>query len=107
MIFLGAYLTGSVLTQGFSPSKSAVNVLIVGRELPVDVLTKVAKALPPQDKAIRVEPLLLHEQQIKSSLDVFPMEWLDIQERHLRLEGRERLQRPSGSPQPAATAVRA
>ena len=62
-------------------------MLVVGRELPVDVLSAIAKAMPPQGKSIRIEPLFLHRRQIEKSLDVFPMEWLDIQERHLTVEG--------------------
>lgn len=85
--FLGAFLTGSVLTQGFSPAKSGINVLVVGKKLTGDTMTAIAEALPPQGKRLRIEPMFLHRRQVEKSLDVFPMEWLDIQERHVRLEG--------------------
>jgi hypothetical protein len=86
--FIAAYLTGSVLTQGFDPRRSGVNVLIVARGLDLDRLDAVARALP-ESKQPHIEPLLLTQRQIEHSLDVFPIEWLDIQERHQLLEGHD------------------
>ena len=85
--FLAAYLTGSVLTQGFDPAHSKVNIVIVGRNLDVDVLDHVREAVPVTRKAPHFDPLLLSERQIHNSLDSFPIEWLEIRERHLTLEG--------------------
>jgi hypothetical protein len=86
--FLGAYLTGSVLTQGFDPKKSKVNILVVARHLEPDTLDRLAAAIPPaKKKGPGFEPMFVTRRQIEKSVDVFPIEWLDIQERHLRLEG--------------------
>lgn len=89
--FLGAYLTGSVLTQGFDPALSRVNIMVVSRHLEPDILDRLAAAVPHEKKkkkaALQFEPLFVTLPQIQQSLDVFPIEWLDIQERHLRLEG--------------------
>ena len=85
--FLSAYLTGSVLTQGFNPRHSRVNVAVIARALPADVLDAVARALPRGGTALRLEPLLLTRSQIEKSLDVFAIEWLDMKERHLLLAG--------------------
>ena len=85
--FVSAYLTGSVLTQGFDPRHSHINLLVVARALDLDTLTRLTAALPPPGKAPQVEPLFLTKRQIENSLDVFPIEWLEIVERHLRLEG--------------------
>jgi hypothetical protein len=86
--FLGAYLTGSVLTQGFDPRQSKVNILVVARQLDTDTLDRLAATLPhPKKKALQFEPMFVTRTQIEKSVDVFPIEWLDIQERHLRLEG--------------------
>jgi predicted nucleotidyltransferase len=85
--FVAAYLTGSVLTQGFDPKLSHVNVLVVSRSLDGPRLEAVAKSLPAQRKAPFIDPLFLSRNQIESSLDSFPIEWVEIQERHLRLEG--------------------
>lgn len=87
--FLAAYLTGSVLTQGFDTRHSRVNVLVVARSLPSDVLDALAQALDNGRKAPRFDPLFLTRRQIEKSLDSFPIEWLEIQERHLRLEGED------------------
>jgi hypothetical protein len=85
--FVAAYLTGSVLTQGFDPRHSHVNLLVVARTLDGEQLEAIARALPRPRKAPQVEPLFLTRGQIERSLDSFPIEWLEIQERHLRLEG--------------------
>lgn len=92
--FLGAYLTGSVLTQGFDPELSHVNVMVVTRHLDVDILDRLSTAVPHgkngkkrKKGTLQFEPLFVSKRQIEQSLDVFPIEWLDIQERHIRLEG--------------------
>lgn len=85
--FLAAYLTGSVLTAGWNPKRSAVNVLVIARDFGGDRLTTLAAAVPKPAKSLRVEPLFLTRRQVEHSLDVFPIEWIEIQERHLRLEG--------------------
>ena len=85
--FVAAYLTGSVLTQGFDPRHSHVNLLIVVSSLDGPRLDAVARSLPAQRKPPLVEPLFLTRGQIEGSLDSFPVEWLEIQERHLRLDG--------------------
>ena len=85
--FVAAYLTGSVLTQGFDPKHSHINLLVVMRSLDGPRLDTMARSLPVQRKPPLVEPLFLTRRQIEGSLDSFPVEWLEIQERHLRLEG--------------------
>jgi len=87
--FLSAYLTGSVLTHGFDAAHSHVNVFVVARALPPAVLDKLAAAIPATRKAPHFEPLFMTREQITSSLDVFPIEWLDLAQRHLRLEGED------------------
>ena len=87
--FLAAYLYGSVLTQGFDPQRSRVNVLVVSRSLNLDILDAVRHALPEDRKPPHVSPLFLTQRQIEKSLDVFPIEWIDIKERHLLIEGQD------------------
>jgi len=76
-----------VLTRGFDPRRSHVNALVVARALDGPRLEALAKALPAQRKAPHVDPLFITRRQIEASLDSFPIEWVEIQERHLRLEG--------------------
>jgi hypothetical protein len=85
--FLAAYLTGSVLTQGFDPRRSRVNVLVVARSLGLEVLDALRQAIPVTKKPPHFDPLFLTRVQIEKSLDSFPIEWMDLKERHLRIEG--------------------
>jgi hypothetical protein len=87
--FLSAYLTGSVLTQGFDPKRSRVNVLVVARDLEIDAIDVLRRNIPVTKKPPHFDPLFLTRAQIEKSLDVFPIEWLDVRERHLRIEGED------------------
>ncbi len=87
--FLATYLTGSVLTEGFHPRRSSVNLAILARALPVATLDAIAAAIPKPGRGVRFEPLLLTLDQIRKSLDVFPIEWLEMKEQHLLLEGED------------------
>jgi hypothetical protein len=87
--FLAAYLTGSVLTQGFDPKHSRINILIVARALEAPSLDQVRASIPANKKPYHLDPLFLTRIQIQKSLDAFPIEWLEIRERHLRLEGED------------------
>ncbi len=87
--FLSAYLTGSVLTQGFDPKHSRINMLLVARALDSPTLDQVRASIPTNKKPYQFDPLFLTRIQIQKSLDAFPVEWLEIRERHLRLEGED------------------
>ena len=87
--FLAAYLTGSVLNQGFDERHSDVNALIVTRSLNLDILDALRLRIPESKKPPHFDPLFLTQRQIEKSLDVFPIEWIDIQERHMLLEGQD------------------
>ena len=87
--FLAGYLTGSVLTQAFDPRRSRINVLVVARSLAGQTLETVRDAVPVTRKPPHIDPLFLTRLQIEKSLDVFPVEWLEIQERHLLLAGED------------------
>lgn len=87
--FLACYLTGSVLNQGFDSRRSRVNVLVVARSLDADVLDALVRAIPEPRKPPLFDPLFLPLRQIHKSLDAFPIEWLEIQESHLLIEGQD------------------
>ena len=87
--FVGAYLTGSVLTQGYDPAHSRINVLVVSRSLAGDVLERLRHAIPAAKKPPHFDPLFLTRGQVERSLDSFPIELLEIRERHLRIEGED------------------
>ena len=85
--FLSAYITGGAMNPGFDPGKRHVNVLVVTRELSISRLDDVAAAVPTSNKPPHIDPMFMTMQQVQRSLDVFPIEWLDLKERHWRLEG--------------------
>jgi hypothetical protein len=87
--FVCAYLTGSVLTQGFRLDRSSVNVLVVARHMNGDVLDAVARGLIETRKAPHFDPLFLTHRQIQKSVDVFPIEWTEIHESHLLIDGQD------------------
>jgi hypothetical protein len=87
--FIAAYLTGSVLTQGFDAAHSEVNVLVVSRHLSSATLDAVAGAIHERKQAPHFAPLFMTERQIEKSLDSFPIEWTEIQEQHLLIEGHD------------------
>jgi len=87
--FVAAYLTGSVLAPGFDERRSRINLLVVTRALGLDVLDAVAGKLPADTRPPHIHPLFVTERQMVKSLDVFPIEWTDIQEGHLLLEGHD------------------
>ena len=87
--FLAAYMTGSVLTQGFSLQRSRVNLLLVARHLGGEVLDALARALPESRRAPHFDPLFMTLSQIQKSLDSFPIEWIEIHESHLLIEGQD------------------
>lgn len=87
--FLAAYLTGSVLTQGFRADRSSVNVLIVARQLPADTLDALVRVVPETRKPPHFDPLFLTHRQIEKSVDVFPIEWTEIYESHLLIAGQD------------------
>jgi hypothetical protein len=87
--FLSAYLTGSVLSQGFNAAHSHVNLLVVARTLEADALDRVAASIPETRKPPHFDPMFMTREQMLASLDVFPIEWLDLSERHLRRDGED------------------
>jgi len=87
--FLAAYLTGSVLTQGFELPRSRVNILVVARHLSGEVLDALATAVPESRRPPVFDPLFMTLGQIQKSLDSFPVEWTEIRETHLLIEGQD------------------
>lgn len=87
--WLASYYTGSVLLVGFDPRRSPIDVLVVAKHLDADTLDALGAAIPHAKKPPHFKPLFLTRTQIEKSLDVFPIEFLDIQERRLLIEGED------------------
>jgi predicted nucleotidyltransferase len=81
-------LHGSAVSGEFIESYSNLDILIVLKNTNLHSLKKaymILHKLPFR----RINPLFLTEEQIKSSLDVFPIEFLDMQSNHICLEGKD------------------
>lgn len=90
--FLGADLvtaciTGGALQRDFDASRSRINLLVVTRDLPIGRLDALAAILPRPRKGAAIDPMVLTLEQVQRSRDVFPIEWLDVRERHFTLTG--------------------
>lgn len=90
--FLGADLvtaciTGGALQADFDPTRSRINLLVVARDLPITRLDALAEVMPRPRKGAAIDPMVLTLEQVERSRDVFPIEWLDVRERHFTLAG--------------------
>src|SRR5205823_8787058 len=81
----------------FDPATSDINLLFVLTDLGFDRLTAMAGAFREASRSkpggskdrARYAPLVLTESQIRTSLDVFPLEFLDLHERRSLLAGED------------------
>ena len=86
IISLAVY--GSATGGNFVPGKSNVNLAVVVGELALKQL-KMYQKLASKQKKQTVVPLFLTNEHIQSSLDVFPMELLEIKDNHITIFGQE------------------
>lgn len=89
---LGLILYGSALRDDYLPGHSDVNLLVLVRELDVSLLKKVAPLVERANAKALIEPLFLTPEYIKSSLDAFPVEYLNIKREHILLYGEDPFQ---------------
>jgi hypothetical protein len=84
-------LYGSAAGGEFDPNRSDINLLIVLKEMTLDLLAKSASI---QDKWIKqrfARPLFMDKAYIATSLDSFPMEFLSMKNCHTVLAGEDAL----------------
>lgn len=84
---ISVIIYGSYLRSTFAPGVSDVNVLIVLRRANGDDIRRFGRQGRRFLKRNNVTPLILTQSEFLSSADVFPMEYLDIVERHTVLSG--------------------
>ena len=86
---VSVFIYGSATGQNYVPKVSDINSVFIFSDLKFDALQKslrlVNKGIPQKIAA----PLFLTEQYIKTSLDVFPIEFLDMKENHLVVYGQD------------------
>jgi len=82
-------LYGSATGKDFSPKTSDINLLVVFHQLPFEVLEKSLKLVSwGIDRKISC-PLFLTLEHIRTSQDVFPIEFLEMKENHICLYGED------------------
>ncbi|MFH1856284.1 MAG: hypothetical protein ABH836_03515 [Candidatus Omnitrophota bacterium] len=85
-------LYGSAVTNGFSLKTSDINLLIVCKKVELADLKKSLKLVSRGITKKIAAPLFLTLEHIKTSQDVFPMEFLEMKENHICLYGEDLLQ---------------
>ena len=88
---ISLFLYGSAAGEDYIPGKSDINLLVVLEEINVGDLDLYLKIKKKWERKKVVTPLFLTEDYIRRSLDVFPIEFLDLKEKHVTLYGRDLL----------------
>ncbi len=82
-------LYGSAAGGDYLPGKSNINLLILLAKQDTELLKQYAVLHKRWQKEQIVVPLFLTLEELKSSLELFTLEYLEIQEQHVLLTGRD------------------
>ena len=85
----GMLLYGSAVRGEFLPGRSNLNILLLVSSYDSAVLTQYSALHRQWSKEQIVVPLFLTEEELHLSAAVFPLEFLEIQEQHRVLDGRD------------------
>jgi hypothetical protein len=85
----GMLLYGSAVRGEFLPGRSNLNILLLVSSYDSAVLKKYSALHRRWSKEQIVVPLFLTEEELRTSAAVFPLEFLEIQEQHRVLGGRD------------------
>ncbi len=88
---LSIILYGGLAKGEYAPQSSDVNVMVVLKEITLAALDRIAPLLQQAGRDINLAPLLLSENDLRRSTDVFPIKFLDMQRHHHVLWGRDML----------------
>lgn len=80
---------GSAAVGDYQPGRSDINTLLVLEDLELAVLDRVRQAWQGLRRQRLAAPLLMTPEHIQTSADVFPIEFLEIQEKHRVLWGED------------------
>lgn len=86
---LSVLLYGGLAKGEFIAQSSDVNVLVVLRQVTVDLLDRMIPAIDQARLEIRLSLLTLAQSDLEVSSDVFPTKFLDIQRHHRLLFGQQ------------------
>src|SRR5262245_48023150 len=85
----GLLIYGSAVRGEFLPGRSNLNLLLVVTDYDAATLKRYAPVHKRWSKEGVIIPLFLTDQEIRSSSALFPLEFLEIQEHHRVLGGRD------------------
>ena len=85
----GMLLYGSAVRGEFLPGRSNLNILLLVSSYDSAVLKQYSAVHRQWSKEQIVVPLFLTEEELRASAEVFPLEFLEIQEHHRVLGGRD------------------
>lgn len=77
------------IVKGEYNRTSDVNVMLVIRKVSVDVLDKIAPHVQKAWQDIRLVIMVLSEEELKASANVFAIKFIDIQKNHIILAGKD------------------
>ncbi len=86
---LGLTLFGSIAAGTFDSKLHTARSVVVLRTVDLEVLRRLAKDGPRLGKARIAAPLIMTPDYIKGSADSFPLEFLEIQQRHICVFGQD------------------
>lgn len=81
------YMTGSALTEDFDPKTSDINSVVVLKIMDLDFLSLLSPLGKKYGKKGIAAPLIMTPEYIRNSLDVFPIEFLNIKLLHHTIFG--------------------
>jgi hypothetical protein len=84
-------VTGSCLTGDYIPGISDINSVLVLREVELAELNIITRTFSRYRKKMFRPPLVITEEHIRRSLDVFPIEFLDLKLFHKTVYGSDKL----------------
>ncbi len=82
-------LYGSAARGDFLPGRSNLNLLLLLSAHDTEALGRYGKVHRRWNREHIVVPLMLTQEELQSSLDLFPLEYLEIKEHHVLLAGRD------------------
>ncbi len=85
----GLLVYGSAAGDDYLPGSSDLNLLVVLSTLDLQALDTMRQFLKRMGKVRMPAPLMLTREQIWTSADVFPIEYLEIQEKHRLIQGED------------------
>ena len=83
------FVYGSSTGKDFVPGKSNINLLLVFNELNLSHLKSSLKIVAKGRKQGIIAPLFITENHIRTSLDAFPIEFLEMKENHVTVYGED------------------